>query len=130
MSIVTRELRDSDISPIDEIFRRQPNIDVPSLENMITNAVIENEKTGQILGYGAVKLFAEAILILDKQLSKRDKAQALVEAMRNAIVFSKDAGLEHLFAVASDPSFARVLENRYKFNRIPGVLLRLNLEDR
>jgi hypothetical protein len=127
MGIVTRELRESDINPIDEIYKRQSEIDVPSLKYMITNAVIENEETGQILGYGAVKLFTEAILILDKQVSKRDRAQALVEAMKNAIIFSRDAGVEHLFAVANDPSFARVLVNRYKFSEIPGVLLRLDL---
>jgi N-acetylglutamate synthase-like GNAT family acetyltransferase len=127
MSIITRELRQSDIPKIDEIYNRQSNIDVPSLNNMITNAVIENENTGKVLGYGAVKLFTEAILILDKQLSKRDRAQALVESMKNAIVFSRDAGIEHLFAVSNDPSFARVLENRYKFYKISGTLLRLDL---
>ena len=127
MSIITRDLRESDIISIDEIYQRQPNIDVPSLKNMITNAVIEDEETGKVLGYGAVKLFTEAILILDKELPKKDRAIALVEAMKNAIIFSRDAGIEHLFAVSSDPSFAKVLEHRYKFCRIPGVLLRLDL---
>lgn len=127
MGIIARELREADIVSIDEIYNRQPQIDVPSLKNMVINTVIENENTRRVLGYGAVKLFTEAILILDKSISKKEKAQAVVESMKTAIVYSRDAGIEHLFAVASDPSFARVLVNRYKFSEIPGVLLRLDL---
>ncbi len=130
MSIIVRDFRISDILPIDEIYKRQSNIDVPSRKHMIVNGTIENNETKKVVGYGAVKLFAEAILILDKSISKKEKARALVETMGTAISFSKHADLEYLFAVASDPSFAKVLENRYKFNRIPGVLLRLDLEDK
>jgi len=125
--ITVRDLRKDDILKIDEIYQRQPSIDVPSLNNMIINSTLEETDTQQVLGYGAVKLFAEAIMILDKELPRSVRAQALVEAMRTAIVYSKDAGLEQLFAVAADPSYAKVLMNRYRFIEIPGTLLRLDL---
>jgi len=123
--IKLREFREDDIMPIDSIFRRQPSLGVPSLNNLICNGtLVDGDK---IIGYGAVKLFIELILILDKSIRKRERAQALDEAMRNAIIQSKDAGVEQLYAIASDPNFSRVLQNRYKFKVVPGELLMLDI---
>lgn len=123
--IELRQLKNSDIESIDKIYRKQPEVGVPSLNNMIINRVIDNN--GEVIGYGALKLFAEAVLILNKDIPKRDKVQAVTEIMTTAILYSRDAGLEMIYAISNSESFTKCLENRFKFKRVPGTLLCLDL---
>lgn len=126
--ITTREFKLSDIKSIDDIFNRNPSIGVPSLKNVVVNSTLA-DKT-KVIGYGAVKLYAEATLILDKEnLRKRERAQALIEAMKLALSSSKAAGLEYLHIVANDDSFSKVLCKHYGFKEVPGKLLVLDLEE-
>lgn len=127
MPVIARDLKDEDIDKIIEIHNKDPYTNVPGLNYMIINAVIENTDSGKIIGYGAVKIFVEAQLILDRELSKRDRAEALMEAMHTAIIYSRDAGVETLYANCIDENFAKCLENRFKFKRVPGTLLSLEL---
>lgn len=127
--IIARDLRKEDIKPIDDIFQKQPELGVPSSKYMIVNAVMEDTEKKKVLAYGAVKIFAEAVLIMDKSISKKDKAKALIEAMQTAILYARDAGVEILYANAEDPEFGKVLEHRYLFKRVPGALYCLNLDD-
>ncbi len=125
--IIARDFRKEDIAPINDIFERNPSISVPSLKYMIINVVTEREEDKKIVAYGALKIFAEAVLIMDKEMPKRDRAQALIEAMQTAILYARDAGVEVLYANSNDDNFTRCLENRYKFVRVPGTLLCLDL---
>ncbi len=127
MSIIARNLKREDVEKIDDIFQRNPIIGVPGLKNMVVNAVMEDTEKDQIIAYGAVKIFAEAILIMDKEVTKREKAEALMEAMKTAILFARDAGVEILYANSNDENFTRCLERRFKFKRVPGQLLCLDL---
>lgn len=127
--IIARDLRREDIDDIDKVFQKQPELGIPSLKYMIVNTVIEKTDEKKFLAYGAVKLFAEAILIMDKSLPKREKAIALMEAMQTALLYCRDAGVEILYANSNDDEFTRVLENRYKFHRVPGTLLCLDLNN-
>ena len=128
MLVVAREFKESDIEGISRIFDKQPEIGVPSLKNVVINTTIENDK-GEIIAYGVVKIFAEMVLIMDKEIPKKSKAHALMEAMKTAILFSKKTGIEMLYAISSNESFTRVLENRWKMKRVPGTLLCLDLTD-
>lgn len=127
MTVISRELRESDIPIIGELFKKNPYTDIPSLNNMIINTTLENTKTKKIVGYGAVKLYAEAKLFLDHYLPKRDRAEGLVQAMQTAILYCRDAGVETLYANSNDEDFTKVLEKRYSFKRVPGTLLFLDL---
>lgn len=126
--IIARDLRVEDIDEIDKIFQKQPELSVPSLNYMIVNAVMEDTKNKKLLAYGAVKLFAEAVLIMDRSLPKKERAMALIEAMQTALLYCRDAGVENLYVNSNDDEFTKVLENRYKFHRVPGTLLCLNLD--
>lgn len=128
MNIIARHLKPGDVIPINDIFERQPELGVPSLKNMIINAVMEDEDTHEIIAYGVVKVFAEATLIMDRSKDKRTKALALMEAMKTAILYSRDAGVEMLYAISTNESFTQCLKNRYKFKEVPGTLLCLNLD--
>lgn len=127
MSIIARHLREDDVIPINNIFERQPELGVPSLNNMIINAVFEDEDTHEIIAYGVVKIFAEATLIMDRSKDKKMKALTLIEAMKTAILYSRDAGVEMLYAISTNEEFTKCLKNRYKFQEVPGTLLCLNL---
>lgn len=127
--IISRGFRLDDISQIDDFWRKNPILGIPSLNNIIVNTTIEDTTKRAVVGYGAIKLFAEASLFLDPDLPKQDKAQAVVEAMQTAILHSKDAGLEMVYAVAANPDFSKVLQRRYGFKLVPGDLLCLDLED-
>jgi hypothetical protein len=118
----------TDIGPINDIYNKQSEFGIPSLNNMIINSTAE--KDGKVIGYGVVKLFAEAFMILDPYISKKDKAKAFVEFMQTAILFSKDSGLEQLFVIVNDPSFSTILCKKYLFKRVPGELLMLDLTEK
>jgi len=126
--IVPRVFKPSDIAEIDAIFKKQPELGVPSIRNMIINGVIEDTDTNKVIAYGVVKLFGEAILILDKDIPKRDKAKALREVMKIAISFSRERYLEYLYLISNSESFSEVLKKKYGFIKCPGELLMLDLE--
>ncbi len=127
MNVVARDLKPEDIPKINGIHERNPYTGIPGLNYMIVNAVFENVDDNRIVGYGVVKVFAEAHLILDHSLPKRERARAFTEAMQTAILYARDAGVETLYANSNDEDFTRVLENRYKFIKVPGTLLFLDL---
>ena len=126
--IISREFQLEDIKGIDDLYQKQSEFGIPSLENIIINTTLVESDTGRIVGYGAVKLFSEAILLLDKSLRKREKAQAVREAMKTALVYSREAGLEYLYVIANTDGFSKVLRN-YGFKRVPGETLILNLKE-
>lgn len=123
-----REFRMTDIEPIDEIFRRQPNIGVPGFKNMIANATIEDDE-GKIVGYGVVKLFSEGVLILDQSRTKRDRAKAVKLSVNRAICEAKKNGIEHLYFLTSNPLFADVLRKHWGFENIKEEVLVLRMHD-
>ena len=127
--IISRAFMMEDIKGIDDIYEKQSEFGVPSLENVVINSTLVDSVTGKIVGYGAVKIFAEAILLLDKELEKREKAQAVREAMKTAIIFSKDAGIEYLYLITGSDSFSKVLRKSYLAKRVPGETLMIDLKE-
>ena len=127
MGIISRSLRGEDITAINKIFKKQPELGIPSLNNLIVNGVVENTDSGQVIAYGAVKLFGEAILILDRDISKKHKAKAIREVMQIAISFSRGKKLEYLYLISNSESFTKVLRKNYGFKNCPGELLLLDL---
>ena len=128
MTIIAREFRHSDISDISNIFDDQNNLNkLPGLKNMVINSTLIESETGKVVGYGVVKIFAEASMVLSDDLSKREKAAGFVELMKVAIHNCKDAGVEALYVVTKKPSFGKILCNKYGFDSVPGALFELDL---
>lgn len=125
--IISRKFMVEDIKGIDDIYQKQGEFGVPSLENVVINSTLIDSVTGKIVGYGAVKIFAEAILLLDKELSKKEKASAVRESMKTAIAYSKDAGIEYLYMITKSESFSKVLRQNYLAERVPGETLMIDL---
>jgi len=124
MKLVLRDFQfDRDVMRIDDIFQRQPELGVPSLDNVVANASIIDEDSGKLVGYGVIKLFAEGVLILDKSISKKDKAKSIRIAVTDSIEKARTAGLEYLYVVSSMESYTEVLRNHFGFKECNGALL-------
>lgn len=123
--IILRDFYESDIPGISEIHERQPNLGVPSLDHVFINKTIEQD--GKILGYGVVKQFAEAVLILDHSLDKRTKAEAVKQSMRIAIHGAEMLNLEQLYITTPYEGFSKVIQKHYNFVECPNTFYLLNL---
>lgn len=118
----------TDAMEIDQIFRSQPDIDVPSLRHTYDNAVAENSN-GRLLAYGVLKEFAEAVLIINRESTrKREKAAIIKLVISRAIKTCKKNHLEKLIIITEDESYSKVLEKRWGFKEIQGKVLSLEIE--
>lgn len=120
-----RSFRDEDVLKLDELWRLYwSSHSFPDRENRIIDAIAVNE-FDKIVGYGQVKMFAEAMLFLDPTSTKRDKAHALKSLMLEAYRGCSVAGVDEMYAFIQNPDFLKLIVNRFGFKHIenPGQLL-------
>lgn len=123
--IKLRTFQQSDVEKLDKLWQEHwSDHSLPNRTNAIIDAIAENDEE-RIIGYGQVKLFAEAMLFLDPSARKRDRVQALKRLMLEAFRGADINGIEEIYAFIQDPAFAVLIEKRYGFSRIvsPGELL-------
>jgi hypothetical protein len=118
---------EKDVQQIDEIFRRQPDIGVPSLNHVFDNGVVENGD-GRSLAYGVVKEFAEAVLIIDRRIRKREKASAIKLVIPRAINVCRENNLEKLVIITDEEGYINVLKKHYGFKEVGGKVLFLEID--
>lgn len=125
MSVKLRSFQPSDVEAINEIWERyhRNEFSVPNRDNAIIDAVVEDD--GKVIGYGQVKLFAEAMFILDLNASQRSKVEALILLMTEAIRGCSISGIEDLYCFIRDPQFASLISKHFSFEIVdnPGELL-------
>lgn len=97
------------------------NYEVDLFEDMIADRVVK--KDDKIYAYGAVKNFAEAVLIVDELVSKDDKIAALKDLLEQAYLETKNAGLSQLHVFTKNRPFANFLRKRHGFRRINCIAL-------
>jgi hypothetical protein len=123
--MIIRPFQDSDILAIDEIWRKHHSNDfsVPNRSTRLVEWVAEED--GRVVAYGQVKLFAEAMIILDKDASQRAKIESLKGLLFEAFRGTNLAGLEDIYCFIRDPGFASILINHFGFELVdnPGELL-------
>lgn len=125
MSIKIRDFSDEDIPEIDKIHKKQPELGVPSLRHVLVNKVFE--ENGRIVGYGVIKIFSEAVLIIDKDISKVSKGRVLKTGMKIALDTCKKNKLEQLYLITSFPNFANILAKHYKARLCNGSTMLIDL---
>jgi hypothetical protein len=76
-----------------------------------------------------VKEFAEAVLIIDRNIRKREKAGAIKLVIPKAIKVCKSQNLEKLIIITDDENYIKVLKKRYNFNEVGGKVLYLEIEN-
>lgn len=75
-------------------------------------------KDGRVIAYGMVKLFAEAVLVLDHDAGRIEKAKALKDLMGLAVQVTKNKGIPELYTFADDEKFSNLLIEQFNFERI------------
>ena len=124
--VITTELTDENRLEVDRIYRRHHANDfyIPSLRDSITYACATNDN--KVIGFGVVKPYPEAILVLDYDASLRDKVQAWRGLLNKAI---SDTALRHdqLYVSVHDDAHANLLKKHYGFKEVPGKQLYLEL---
>ena len=129
--IVVRAIRDADKERLQEINEAVGLFPFPDLDSPLYIIQGTVEKDGKIIGAGMIKLTAEAVVILDKDSSDRDKSEALRELFLIGKAKAVKIGLSqiHAFLKTSQKSFARVLRKSFNFQKIDDEVYLLNLED-
>jgi hypothetical protein len=125
--VMLRDIIPGDLERLDEIHQRCHTFAVPRLNHIVDDKVVTSEK-GDIIGYGILKLFPEAIMILDTDLPLRDRIAALHEFLERAMTIARENGSEQIHAFVQDEKFSHLLIERYGFRTVSAKPLVLNLE--
>lgn len=125
MSAKLRAFQNSDIEPINDIWEKHYSKEssLPNRNNSIVDAVVEDN--GRIIGYGQVRLFAEGMCFVDKDLPKRARVEALLLLMTEAFRGCNITGIEDMYCFIRDPQFASLMSKHFSFEIVddPGELL-------
>jgi len=118
-SMRLRSFRETDIEAIDRIWQEHHSdaFSVPDRSNSVVDAVVENDK-GKLIGYGQVKLFAEAMLIMDLNATRREKIQTIKLLMLEAFRGADVAGIKQMYAFIQDPDFALLIKRHFGFDTV------------
>jgi hypothetical protein len=118
-----RPIRDGDLKQIDDIYQRchQGKIQLPSLSNQITSAVVEIQ--GRVVGFGIVKAFAEAIMLLDTQELRVHRIHAMDLLMLEAFRGCASAQVEQVHVAIHDERLEKILKKHYGYDNRVGTIL-------
>jgi hypothetical protein len=119
-----RSLQNSDLLPIDNFWKKhhQGKYGIPLRKFVLTDDVVADDKDRPI-AYGIVRMFAEALLYIDKDVSKFQQAKAFKLLMEKAIADCKNADLDQLNVGVADLSFEAVLKDKYQMRERENMLL-------
>lgn len=115
--MIIRDLRDEDNEEVTAILK-QHNFEYPKTSPIITQAVVQEGLN--VIAYGAVRLIAEEVMILDRGCSNRQKSQVLQLLHKRGIEDSHAAGFDQLHAFVQDPHFIDVLKKHYGYRECKG----------
>jgi len=119
-----RTLIPSDVEKIDALWQRHHKgiYGIPSRKFVITDAVTTIDD--KVTSYGIVRLFAEALMYPDKDLSRFQQARSFKLLMEKAISDCKAAGLDQLNVGIKNPEFADILREKYEFRNRDEMLFK------
>lgn len=112
---------DTDAKAIDKIWREHylDQFSLPDLTNAVTFPVIEDDN-GVIVAFGIVKVFAEAIIILDKKSSTRTRRNSIKMMLDKAETDCKSNNIKQLHAFC-ESDFADILIKHFDFKKIKTI---------
>lgn len=122
--MILRPLDQNDVEKIDAIWQRHHKgiYGIPQRKFIITESVTSID--AKITGYGVVRLFAEALMYLDNDLSNYQRARSFKMLMDKAIKDCKASGLDQLNVGIKNPDFADILREKYEFRNRDEMLFR------
>lgn len=123
-----RPVREADLEIVNQIWLKHHKGDygVPSMANVIDSRVIEGHRN--VVGFGMVKLFAEGVIVLDKDVPLTTRAKSIIIGIDHALDMVKAAGLEQFHVFTNDPHYIEVLKKHWGFRTAPGTVLYKEVE--
>lgn len=106
-------------------INKQNDFPLPRFDRLLTQAVIE-DRAG-IVAFGMVKVFAEAILVLDHMQPKRTQILSLQMLMLEAIRGTRQHEITQLHSFVKDLNFESLMKKHYGFEDCSGKALVMNL---
>jgi hypothetical protein len=120
-----RPFTNEDIGPISDMWEKFYSIDhgLPDRKTVLADGVVEHN--GRVIGYGQLRLFAEATFFVDKDASLRNKISALRACMLDAFRNAEIAKLNEIYVFIKDPKYSALLQKHFHFSLAnkPGQLL-------
>jgi len=86
-------------------------------------------KDGKEVGYGRLKVLAEAIVVLEATESFTTRVKTLKFAVEECIKEARENGLQQVHLFPTDARFANILKNHFGFEDVVGIPLVLELRD-
>lgn len=89
------------------------------------NGIIQGviEKDSSIVAYGVVATFAEAVMVMNLDLSLRERYDIVHTLMDGAIMGTRTKDVVELHVTVTDPKWGKVLERQYGFKPVVGALV-------
>lgn len=118
----------SDLSFIDELWTKHhaDSFGLPNENKAVGSQICEVD--GKLAAYGQLKLLAEALIVLDMDLSTRKRVECIIEMLTYCINGAKKSGLEQIHVFIKDENYAKILQERFSFLRVRDIPLVLNLK--
>ena len=124
--MIVRKYRSDDYDAVMEIYQRchNGNFNPPNLSNTVDNCVVE--KDGKVIAYGGLELLLECVLVLDKEVGKKDQVKALKLMVEVGDVSSKLKGFRGFYSFPQPESWLEILKRKFRFKDCPKLLYRSN----
>lgn len=127
-----RMVEKDDYPKVAEIYKKHwlsQNLEIPETQGRIIEALVENDE-GRIITYGMVKLWAEAMMIMDSSRPTKERIEGLRLLIQTAIMASRKVGFNEFHLFTGNEAFAKVLVKHFGFQDLPGLhVLRLKLPE-
>src|SRR6266571_7719869 len=124
--MIVRPLMAEDITKVRSIHERSSDFPLPDFcdsHYVIKEVAVKNDK---IIGVGLLRTTSEAILILDLDEARSDRAQAIEELLRTGIWKCQKIGIDEIHSFLTGEitySFADVLKRKFGFVNCEGIPL-------
>lgn len=125
--MIYRQTREHDIPQLAKLQKEHPDFHDLNLTKCVTDGVVVDDNQ-DVVAYGIVIPFAEAVFIPDLSRTKKERTEALRLLMRQAIYGTEKVGLKQLHCFIKNEEFAEIMIKHYGFEPCIGQALVLNLE--
>ncbi len=124
--MILRNITPSDMMLIEALNEQQPEFKINLGNSIVDRIVMDNDK---VVGYGIVKNFAEAVILLNNEASLLSRLDAMDRLMSVAVEGTKKKGIEqlHCFVNPGNQRLLNSLKKRYDFIETKDLVLVRNI---
>jgi hypothetical protein len=122
--MILRNLQPQDLQQINAFWEKhhKGTYGIPKRTFVVTDAVTTSKD--KVVGYGIVRMFAEALLYLDKDMSKFQQTKSFKLLMEQALINCNRAGLDQLNIGVADENFKETLISGFGFKPREAMLFK------